>query len=526
MQIVIPLSGIGKRFMEAGYTVPKPLIDVDGMPMIEHVVRLFPGENRFIFICNDLHLRETHMREILMRICPSCEIIEVSVKDRQGPVHAVSQAYQAISDEDEVIVSYCDYGTWWDYPAFLKEVRELEADGAIPAYIGFHPHMLGKDHYAYMTHQDRWMQKIQEKKPFTNDKMAEYASNGTYYFKKARLMKHYFNQLMAMNLQLNGEYYVSMVYNLLAQDGLKVRIFEIEHMLQWGTPYDLEVYQMWSSYFKSKLTPLIRLPDQDTLTILPMAGRGSRFSMQGFTTAKPFLEVDGLPMVVQAIQDLPQTKDLTVITLKEHVEQYPTEFKTLQKYFPHMNLEVIQDVTDGQATTCSLVLDNVDDQRPILISACDNGIYYHARKYQQLVDDPNVDVIVWSFTNHPTSKLYPHMYAWLDVDEQDWIHQVSVKKPLVNKENKHAIIGTMLFKQAKFFKEGYNYICQHQIQTNGEYYVDDLLNPLIQMGYRIKVFPVDYYLCWGTPNDYKTYLYWETFFHKCDWHPYQRLRGV
>lgn len=114
------------------------------------------------------------------------------------------------------------------------------------------------------------------------------------------------------------------------------------------------------------------------------------------------------------------------------------------------------------------------------------------------------------------------MYAWLDVDEAGWIHEVSVKKPLVIKENKHAIIGTMLFKRADIFKKGYQYIRQHQIQTNGEYYVDDLLNPLIIMGYRVKVFPVDYYLCWGTPNDYKTYLYWESFFHKCEWHPYQR----
>jgi NDP-sugar pyrophosphorylase family protein len=511
MQIVIPLSGIGKRFKEAGYTVPKPLIDVDGRPMIQHVIQLFPGETNIIFICNDLHLHETNMRDILMEICPTCQIIEVSVENRRGPVDAVLQASHVIQDESEVIVSYCDYGTVWDYPRFLKDVRNNQADGAIPAYIGFHPHMLGKDHYAYMTHQDKWMTAIQEKKPFTDNKMNEYASNGTYYFKKGSLMKNYFRQLISEGIQINGEYYVSMVYNLLVKDGLKVRIFEIEKMLQWGTPYDLEIYQMWSAYFKEP--SMVSIPDtENRVTILPMAGRGSRFTMEGFTVAKPFLEINGLPMVVQAIRDLPPTQDLTIITLQEHLEHYPKEFETLKSYFPHLTIKAIDEVTDGQATTCSMVLDTVANNRPILISACDNGVYYNSSKYNQLVQDENIDVIVWSFTNHPTSKLYPHMYAWLDVDENDWIKYVSVKKPLVDKENKHAIIGTMFFKRADIFKKGYDYICQHQIKTNGEYYVDDLLNPLIKMGYRVKVFPVDYYLCWGTPNDYKTYLYWESHF--------------
>lgn len=78
-------------------------------------------------------------------------------------------------------------------------------------------------------------------------------------------------------------------------------------------------------------------------------------------------------MAVQAIRDLPSTQDLTIITLKEHIHSYPTEFKTLQSYFPHLNIKVIDEVTDGQATTCSIVA--VEDERPILISACDNGVF-------------------------------------------------------------------------------------------------------------------------------------------------------
>ena len=70
MQIVIPMSGFGERFRRAGYMVPKPLIKVEGKPMIQHVTDLYPGAERFIFICNEDHLKDTtfHMREVLEQV--------------------------------------------------------------------------------------------------------------------------------------------------------------------------------------------------------------------------------------------------------------------------------------------------------------------------------------------------------------------------------------------------------------------------------------------------------------------------
>ena len=254
VQIIIPMSGLGNRFVESGYKVPKPLIEVDGKPIIEHVVNLFPHESDITFICNEKHLQETNMREILINISSICKIFEVPIEGRQGPVHAISLIYDNIDDNKEVIVSYCDYGSYWDYSQFLKDTRERNADGAIACYKGFHPHMLGTDNYAFLKETEidsRWMDIIQEKQPFTNNRMNEYASNGTYYFKSGRIMKKYFKLLMERKIMVNNEYYVSMVYNLLTKDKLNVSIYEIEYMLQWGTPYDLENYIYWSKYFNN-----------------------------------------------------------------------------------------------------------------------------------------------------------------------------------------------------------------------------------------------------------------------------------
>ena len=252
------MSGIGKRFIDAGYKNTKSLIEIDGFPIIKHVVDLFPGVDDITFICNDIHLRETNMREVLKRISPNSKILEV-VDNVKGPVNAIKQAFEIIDDNKQTIVSYCDYGTYWDFEKFVNYVNFNNYDGSIPCYTGFHPHMLGSDNYAFCKEKNMELIQIKEKEPFTQNKMNEYASNGTYYFKSGWILKKYAKQLMDLDININGEYYVSLIYNLLVNDNLKVGIFEIENMLQWGTPYDLENYKSWSKYFSNIHTPNIKI---------------------------------------------------------------------------------------------------------------------------------------------------------------------------------------------------------------------------------------------------------------------------
>ena len=79
MQIIIPMSGFGERFRRAGYSVPKPLIEIDGKPIVAHVIDMFPGELDFIFICNQDHLNnpDYHMESILRRYCPTGRVIGI-----------------------------------------------------------------------------------------------------------------------------------------------------------------------------------------------------------------------------------------------------------------------------------------------------------------------------------------------------------------------------------------------------------------------------------------------------------------
>ncbi len=523
MIVIIPMSGIGKRFLESGYSVPKPLIEIEGKPMIHHVIDLFPGENKFFFICNSNHLSTTNMREILLQKCKDATIFEIE-EHSLGPVFAVSKIFDFIPDEEEVIISYCDYGTEWNYSRFSEQVRSGNYDGGIAAYRGFHPHMLGKDNYAFIREENNELLEIREKKPFTEDRMQEFASNGTYYFKNGKILKKYFSSSLSDERNsIGGEFYVSVVYNLLVRDGLRVSIFEIEKMLQWGTPGDLETYLGWSKIF-SEFSNFLKIQNEsearDITLILPMAGEGSRFRMMGYSLPKPLLPVTGEKMITKAVKCLPKCKNNIFACGDTHLSEYPSIQEELISTFENSTIVPIEHLTSGQAETCMMAIEKggVDLNSPILISACDNGIIYDTVKCDEMLRDESIDVIVWAFRGKQTSDVNPNMYAYLNVSPECDVLDVSNKKFVKFHEgstplNTHAIIGTMFFRKARYFVDGYKENVRDKITTKGEYYVDDVINRCIEYGLKVKVFDSDY-ICWGTPNDYKTYIYWEEHFSK------------
>jgi len=523
MQIVIPMSGTGQRFLDAGYTDPKPLIVVDGKPMIAHVVDLFPGENNFIFICNHEHLEHTPMGELLRQVAPACSIVGIP-PHKKGPVFAVTQALDLLNDNEEIIVNYCDFAKYWDYEGFLAHTRERRADGAVTAYRGFHPHMLGMSSYAFMREEQQWMLEIKEKESFTNDRIAEYASDGTYYFRKGSFLKAYFRELLAKGIAVGGEYYVSLVYNLLLRDGLKVSIFEIEHMLQWGTPRDLEEYIGWSNYFR---TARGRQEEQPLrckgVNLIPLAGRGQRFVAAGYDRPKPLIDVMGEPMIIRAARSLPYAPRNIFVCLGEHLDNYPLD-DAIRLYFNEAKIVRVNTFTEGQACTCEVGLDGEDPNASLLIGACDNVMVWDRSAYDELLADETVEAIVWSFRRHSSSERNPSMYGWLAVNDKNEIEYASVKRQISDDPyNDHAIAGAFYFRKTSYFTEALQQLYRNNIRINNEFYVDSIINELIAVGRKVKVFQVDNYVCWGTPQDLRTYQYWQRFFSNCAWHPYESV---
>lgn len=524
MQIVIPMSGFGERFRAAGYSIPKPLIEIEGKPVIAHVLDMFPGEQDFIFICNQEHLLEPsyRMESILKSYCPTGKIIGIP-SHKLGPVNAVLKVEHLVNLNEPIIVNYCDFSCYWNWSHFKEFLQKSKCIGAIPAYKGFHPHSLGTTNYAYIQETNLWVQDIREKQPFTDNRMQEFASSGTYYFSSGSVMLDAFRETVEKNLNVGGEYYVSLAYKSLLDRGLPVCVYPLQHFMQWGTPEDVREYVIWSKVFYNLIDDNSSFGHSQGGVVIPMAGLGKRFSDEGYTVTKPLLSISGLPMIVQATNDLPPAKKHVFVLRSDMIGKEKIS-EELILHFPGAMIEIVESITEGQACTAqigliALVENNNIEVEPITIGACDNGALYDFAAYQRLINDPQVDIIVWGVRGYPNAVRHPEMFGWIEADNGQ-IRSISVKSPLENPMSDPIVIGTFTFRKAEYFHNALSQLIARNGRVNGEYYIDSLINDALEIGLRCYLFEVDSYLCWGTPNDLRTFEYWQSCFHKWTGHPY------
>jgi NDP-sugar pyrophosphorylase family protein len=524
VQIIVPMSGFGERFRRAGYELPKPLIEIDGKPIIGHVIDLFPGESDFLFVCNRDHLAEPsyRMEETLRRLCPSGRILGIA-PHKLGPVHAVLQASALIDPERPAVVNYADFTCFWDWHHFRRFVADARCDGAIPAYRGFHPHSLGTTNYAYMRERDGWVLDIQEKLPYTDNRMQEYASSGTYYFASGRLLMEAFEETRAANLNVGGEYYVSLAYKPMLARNRSIAVYELQHFMQWGTPEDVAEYRVWSEAFRRLADPAFAPPAMGGgETLVPMAGLGERFAREGYRATKPLIPVSGKPMVVQAAGDLPRS-DGAVFVLRRDMPGLEAIQATLSEAFPRSRSVVLPGPTDGQARTAMLGLDSAGvsgDRGPLTIAACDNGALYRSPRLQALLADSSTDMVVWAARGYPNAARNPRMYGWLECDG-DRVTGVSVKTPLADPSRDPIVTGTFTFRTVGHFRRVAERMIARDARINSEFYIDTCIEDALALGMNVRLFEIDSYLCWGTPNDLRTFEYWQSCFDKWKWHPYR-----
>ncbi|MDD5672328.1 MAG: NTP transferase domain-containing protein, partial [Candidatus Omnitrophica bacterium] len=454
MKILIPMGGTGQRFLKAGYRMPKPLIPVDGIPVIEHIIRNFSGEDTFVFGIHEDHERDFAMSRYLRSLVPQCKIVTMPYQ-ADGPVGTVRQMLSEVDDEEPVIVNHCDFSWTWDYADFKRQVRDSDCGGAIACYTGFHPHLLGPNLYATCDADGKWMNEIREKFSRHGDKEKDWTSSGTYYFGRGRYLKKYCARIREKDdWKIRGEHYVSQLFQLMKGDGLRVLIYPIPYMLQWGTPEDLKEYLYWSRYFRQKgpfeQAPVSALPMN---VVVLMAGAGKRFSEQGYEMPKPFIPVDDSLMVIKSTQCLPHGNRYIFIS-RQDLRNGPGE-ALIQESFPESRILYINALSEGQAVTALFAENEVAGDAPLLIGACDHAILFDRDRFQELASpQSSVDALIFTFRHHPVVQCHPEMFGWVRTDDCGRAVEVSVKVPLPGDLlEHHAIIGAFWFRKAAGFME-------------------------------------------------------------------------
>ncbi len=250
------------------------------------------------------------------------------------------------------------------------------------------------------------------------------------------------------------------------------------------------------------------------IALIPMAGAGSRFTEAGYTTPKPLLPILDKPMVIHAALALPKSDSYTFVVRDFQIEEYNIDTH-LQEYFKKCRVEVLDHLTEGQAVTCLFAVEKMKQDEELVIGASDNGMIYSEQEFNAMKSD--ADAIVFTFRNNPAVSEKPQAYGWVKTKDNASAESVSVKIPISNNPmNDHAVVGTFWFKRAELFVEATQRMMGQNRRVNNEFYVDECINDVIELGYKVKVFEIDHYVCWGTPNDYQSFMYWNTWTAESD----------
>ena len=249
MKVVIPMAGVGQRFKDLGYAAPKPLIRLgDGRMIVEHVLDMFDRDNdEFVFVVNATHAEEENIGVELAQLVNGC-VVEVMPDHKLGPVHTLTAAFKHVRPNEEVIVAYCDGKVDWDYAAFKRWLKAARPHGCLVTHSGFHPHTLSSTKMAFVRVEDgcRVVQ-VQEKQSFTNDPFSEHASSGVYYFKRGGDLKKYAEAYLRDGDSFRGEYYVTLLYNLMIAAGGTVRFYDTDYVAILGTPHEVRLFDAWQT---------------------------------------------------------------------------------------------------------------------------------------------------------------------------------------------------------------------------------------------------------------------------------------
>ena len=231
MKVLIPMAGAGSRFSVAGYTFPKPLIEVKGKPMIQVVIENLNIDAEHVFIVQKEHYEKYHLKTLLNMISPGCKIVQTEGVT-EGAACTTLLAKEFIDNDYPLLIANSDQYVEWDSNEFMYSMGADSIDGGILSFRSTHP----KWSFAELD-ENGYVKRVAEKEP-----ISDIATVGIYYWTKGSDYVKFAEEMIQKDVRVNDEFYVAPVYNEAIQTGKKIKTFDVKKMWGIGTPEDLNIF--------------------------------------------------------------------------------------------------------------------------------------------------------------------------------------------------------------------------------------------------------------------------------------------
>lgn len=237
LNILIPMAGEGSRFKQVGYTVPKPMIPINGKPMIQHVVDNLNIDANFIFAVRRDHEEEHDITNSIRSFVPDAKFVIIDSLT-EGAACTTLLAKELIDTDNELMIVNSDQLVEFNSGEFYHAMNN---DGIHGGILTFNSNET-KWSYAQLD-KNNVVTRIAEKEVISN-----HATVGIYYWSKGSDYVKYAEQMIEKNIRYGhafngrGEFYVAPVYNEAILDKKIFRVFDVKRMIGLGTPEDMDSY--------------------------------------------------------------------------------------------------------------------------------------------------------------------------------------------------------------------------------------------------------------------------------------------
>lgn len=227
------MAGEGSRFKKEGYTFPKPLIDVDGKPMIQRVVENLDFDAEYIFLVRKSHTQDyPGLLDTLDRITNGNSSHVIVDELTEGAACTALLAKELIDNDSELLIANSDQVIEYSKDNFIMMKNNIDVDAIVFSFNDVHPK------WSFVKTNSRgYVTEVAEKKPISN-----IATCGIYWYRRGSDFVKYANRMIMKDIRVNNEFYIAPVYNELVNDGLKLIPYYVHKMHGIGTPEDLNRY--------------------------------------------------------------------------------------------------------------------------------------------------------------------------------------------------------------------------------------------------------------------------------------------
>ncbi len=491
MRYLIPIASKDDLFPKEDFHFPKPLIEVDGIPMIALVVgsiRKRDPSARFIFIVLRQDVLEYSLDSILKLIAgDGCIVIELG-NPTMGAICSALMAIDHIDDDEPLVICNGDQIINADLGAIADAFYHSDADAGVVTFPSVHPR------WSYVREDaDGRVVETAEKRVLSRKAIAGY-----YYFRKGRQFVALAQDCLLKSDPIGGKYYLSPVLNEVVLSGGRIVQFEVsaESYVSFYSPKRVELYQAEN---QGRIAPLPQ-SSPAVQVVIPMAGLGSRFSQAGYAKPKPFIDVDGATMIERVMDNLRvENGRFVLIARRDHLMAEPQVVEGLLRR-GDLVFSPIDFTTEGAACTVLTARTHLDPDAPLMIANCDQIVDFDCSAFLEDATRRDLDGSILCFRDvHRDPK-----WSFARTNDDGYVEEVREKVAISDL----ATVGIYYFRRAQAFIDASIDMITANDRSNNEFYVCPVYNYLQRRGGKIGVYEIAATAMHGigTPSDLDAYL--------------------